>query len=106
VRSPFRPKSTTVPTVRFGEFGLRFVRWLCDEGRDFRGAVTGELYAFSPNHPVKPVDKRDLPELVKEGGRENFEGLHGVRFEREEKEPEPEPEPEEVENAERLGYDG
>ena len=104
--------------MRFGEFGISFVRWLGEGGHDFRGRVTGQLYAFTELHPVKPVDKRDLPGLAEEGGRENFEGLHDVKTDemrqlKQAKPPAPKPEPEpeldeqmEVENAEKLDNDG
>jgi len=117
VRSPFqRKRKTPKEAIRFGEFGINFVRWLGESGCDFRGRITGQLYAFTELHPVKPVDKRDLPGLAKEGGRENFEGLHDVKADemrqlrqvsKTARESEPESgEQMEVDNAKKLDNDG
>ena len=75
--------------VRFGEKGIKWVKWL-GEVRDFRGTVTGCLYAFPEQHRSKGVDLRDLPAMVKEGGRENWEDIEGKMLD----EPEPEEPPE------------
>ena len=75
--------------VVFGAKGLKWVKWL-GEVRDFRGAVTGCLYAFPEQHRTKGVDLRDLPAMVKDGGRENWEDIQGKMLD----EPEPEKPPE------------
>jgi len=71
--------------IIYGEKGLKWVKWL-GEPRDFRGCVTGRLYAFAEQHRTKGVDLRDLPEMVKDGGRENWEDIQGKTLD----EPEPE----------------
>ena len=71
--------------IIYGEKGLKWVKWL-GEPRDFRGCVTGLLYAFPEQHRAKGVDLRDLPEMVKDGGRENWEDIQGKKLD----EPEPE----------------
>jgi len=73
--------------VNFGEKGIKWVKWL-GEPRDFRGCVTGILYAFPPQYRTRGVDLRDLPRMVKDGGRENWEDIEGKTLE-----PEPEPKP-------------
>lgn len=79
--------------VVFGEKGLKWVKWL-GEVRDFRGAVTGCLYAFPEQHRTKGVDLRDLPEMVKDGGRENWEDIEGKQLVLKEPKPEkPTPKP-------------
>lgn len=78
--------------VTFGEKGLKWVKWL-GEIRDFRGAVTGCLYAFPEHHRTKGVDLRDLPGLVKDGGRENWEDIEGKKFDVPEPEEKPTPKP-------------
>ena len=75
--------------IVYGEKGLKWVKWL-GEVRDFRGEVTGLLYAFPEQHRTKGVDLRDLPEMVKDGGRENWEDIEGKILD----EPEPEKPPE------------
>ena len=71
--------------IIYGEKGLKWVKWL-GEPRDFRGCATGLLYAFPEQHRTKGVDLRDLPEMVKDGGRENWEDIQGKTLD----EPEPE----------------
>ena len=65
--------------VVFGAKGLKWVKWL-GEIRDFRGEVTGVLYAFPEHHRTKGVDLRDLPAMVKDGGRENWEDIEGKKL--------------------------
>jgi len=109
VGSPFkRKRKAPAEAIIFGQFGIRFVRWKCDEARDFRGRVTGRLYAFSSLHPVKPVDKRDMPGLAEDGGRENFEGEFDVKpgeavdLRPKEQRPPADEGPEEVEDGKEL----
>ena len=67
---------TPAQRIVYGEKGLKWVKWL-GEPRDFRGCMTGRLYAFAEQHRTKGVDLRDLPKMVKEGGRENWEDIEG-----------------------------
>ena len=76
---------TPAQRIVYGEKGLKWVKW-SGEPRDFRGCVTGRLYAFAEQHRTKGVDLRDLPEMVKDGGRENWEDIQGKTLD----EPEPE----------------
>ena len=83
--------------IIYGEKGLKWVKWL-GEPRDFRGCATGLLYAFPEQHRTKGVDLRDLPEMVKDGGRENWEDIQGKTLD----EPEPEKPPEKPKAKEPL----
>lgn len=67
---------TPAKRIVFGEKGIKWVKWL-GEPRDFRGCETGVLYAFPEQHRTKGVDLRDLPTMVKESGRENWEDIEG-----------------------------
>ena len=71
---------------------------------------TGARAASRPPAAVKPVDKRDMPGLAEEGGRENFEGEFDVKpGEAVDLRPKQKPatdEPEEVADGEKLADDG
>ena len=87
--------------IIYGEKGLKWVKWL-GEPRDFRGCVTGLLYAFPEQHRAKGVDLRDLPEMVKDGGRENWEDIEGKKLILKEPKPErPAPKPSEEPKAKK-----
>ena len=110
MRPPHRTRrKTPAENIRFGEQGVLPVRYLGQMPRDFRGAVTGTLYAYSERHPVKMVDKRDLPQMTKETGRKDLVDDREWHKERvkQRTEPEPEPEPErDAEEPEEVTEDG
>ena len=72
MRSPFRRRQRG-RRVRFGAKGIVALRYLGEMPFETRGEYTGHLYAWNKNYPMRHVDKRDLPGLEKEVGKENFE---------------------------------
>ena len=72
MRSPFRRRQRG-RRIRFGEKGVVALCYLGDLPFETRGEYTGHLYAWNKNYPMRHVDKRDLPGLEKEVGKDDFE---------------------------------
>jgi hypothetical protein len=76
------------------------VTFTCDLPKQHRGEVTDTLYVWNARHMARPVDRRDLPGLIKEFGVDCLDGDWIAQFKRKKaereakKEPEPEPPPE------------
>lgn len=70
MRSAFRRKSRRA--IRWGQLGVTLVDYLGDFPAEFTGHVTGRRYTWNERQPQVWVDKRDLPGLALDGGREAF----------------------------------
>ncbi|NIV36413.1 MAG: hypothetical protein GWN58_45325 [Anaerolineae bacterium] len=59
--------------VRYGEKGVKGIRYSGEMPCDVRGSYTGVLYAFNERRPLLGVDVRDLPGMAEVAGAENLE---------------------------------
>ena len=59
------PPSHPVPMGRPGEQTRARVRFVGSTSMSVRGPVTGLAYAFSPAQPVRNIDGRDAPAMLR-----------------------------------------
>lgn len=73
-KSPYRRTRGTYPRpgVVFGETGLEDMLYTGQLPFAAVGAYTCNRYKWSKVKPIRQVDKRDLPSIVKLGGIKNF----------------------------------
>jgi len=74
VESIYKKKRGTypVPGVTWGEEGLEEVTYLGTLPFAAIGDVTNNRYKWSKVKPMRLVDKRDLPGIIKSGGKKKF----------------------------------
>lgn len=59
--------------IRWGEKGVKSIKYVGPMPCDLRGSYTGHLYVYNARRPILGVDVRDLPGLVKDAGKENLQ---------------------------------
>jgi hypothetical protein len=59
--------------IRYGEKGVKGIRYTGEMPCDLRGSYTGMLYAFNERRPLLGIDVRDLPGMVEAVGAECLE---------------------------------
>ena len=59
--------------IRWGEKGVKGIKYTGKMPRDFRGCYTKKFYVYNERRPLLGVDVRDLPDLAKAAGKENLQ---------------------------------